>query len=921
MLKLFPYFIIRTTGVDYAELNEFNQMGLISAMADIRSQLKTKRTIIENGCDLIYNFIKPLQDPIIQKKLLNIKRNLFNDRPLTNKEKDFIDSLTDTEFVSALNAFLTLVQDIDSKLISGKERFENIITVNRVKFKNKIKGNEQLKNGLLLSSLEITKVLDQYIDLTIELPSKKEQSLELSLTKYFARACTKPSPFSTFTTLSLGRAFASGPPVSVSYTADYKTYSIVRYNNVIFKIFSDLLLNYYPFYSKLCLKLNPSITKKKSYYSFFINFHNNEAFQRVDRDPLLNWVITTCSKSNLDYKSLLNKTVKAVGDDLNSANQYLQSLINIGILEFCYPISLIKPDWEKDFSVFLTAGVRDNLLDNIAENLRTMYDLRKLYESNFDYDERKNILNKVHLIIYQIYECIFENIPELNDEKLSVEEFFLKTNIIRQQASPQENTFFKRNKNIHSGVKKEKCLFEDTKLDIDFLMNADSSKKLENLLPLINNLSKSLLGNLHPKVFTLFFLEEYGETLEVSLLDCYELYYRRKGKLSDMEWGSLFSKDIDKATDEKNINEVEEQLGDYLTTLFSKSSESGHINLESENLISILNHQETNGANRNSYGAFIQPVFSKQPKKNDNDVNTCKFIVNHWITEGYGKFFGRFLHLFDQEVTAQLLAFNISDSDKSIHCENSDGAIFNANLHPPLMQAEFNIPGGYNSYATEKIININNLKLSYNKDSRSVVLKYNDLQVSVFDLGFQTPAGRSLLFNFFYNFNKNLPTGNILCVFINNLYYKLGAFKKNIGEEVFFPRITIDDFLIVQRMQWRFYLQDLPQLNEKQSFYEKFDFIEQWRLKYNLPQQFFVRHSRDEADKNIELKHKKKQINDDYKPVFINFDNFLLVNVLIKMILNVESYISIEEVLPGKDEFLDINSKSFASEFVVQWYE
>lgn len=914
MAKLFPYFIARTTGICYSELEEFNQMGLISLMSDIRKLVSEKNAATEKGCDLLYRYIEVEQDPIVRRQLLNAKRSLFKNGALNKKEIALVNEIENTDFVEIFNQHLTAIELIEDKIFSNKERFEQTIVANRIKFKNRIATNEQLRNGLLLSSLEITKILDQYTDTNATLPSKKEKSLEISLAKYFTRACTKPSPFSTFTTLSVGETHSKDLGVSSSVQRSNKIVSFIRYNNALFKIFSDLLVNYFPFYSKLTVRLNPSLNKNNDHYRFFINFHNDEAFQRVDIDPLLDWIVDLCEKGKYVYESLLEIISVEIQQDIETVDAYLQNLTNIGILEFCYPISLVTSGWEKDFANFLSEYTNDKILIQVTNDLKEMYNLRVKYEQTFDYIERRTILKQMHLVTFKIYAYIYDNIREPEEERLSMEGFFLENHEILTKSKKEEDMFFKRKKNIFTGVKKEKCLFEDTKLDTGFVIDKASSGKLETLLPLINNLSKSLLGKLPPSLLTQYFLEEYGIGVEVPLLDCYEQYQKKKKGLSDVEWSKLFSK---KAHGDEG-NGIEELLTKYLSDVYSNNlSKSDVINLDSKHLLHFIEQEEIKDNRKNSFSSFIQPVIKRG---NEQELEDVKFVVNQWISDGYGKFFSRFLYLFDKNITNELVKYNISDTNGDIYCESGDGAIFNANLHPPLLHAEFNIPGGYNLYPHEKIIDIKSLTLCYNNETESVVLKHKNNEVSVFDLGFQIPAGRSLLFNFFYNFSKNLPTGNVLGVLLNSLYYKMGLFK-SVGEEVFFPRIMIDDFLIIQRMQWRFYQQDLPIIEDKLSGFEKNMLVEDWRIKYRLPKKFFMRQSRDGAGSDPIDGDQKKKVFDDYKPVFIDFDNFLLVNVFIKMIVNVESYLMIEEALPGKDEFVQIDKGQFASEFLVQWYE
>ncbi len=956
--SLFPYFIARTTGIGYAELNELGNMGLISLMSEIRLNNEKKSIAISETTSFIHDFIQQLEDADAQKKLLNIKRDIFNSRKLATKSESFIANLPYPDFVAELNALLHKIETLEEALLKLKLQFDDIIAANKIKFKNKINSSEVLKNGLLLSSLEIIKALDHYVNPNIQLSQKREQALELSLIKYFSRACTKPSPFSTFTNISLGRAFSSGALFAADNVDGGLVHSIVRYNNFVFRIFLQLLFDYYPFYSKLKVKLNPSVVERDGKYSFFINFFNQEAFQEVDKDPLLEWVIDKYLKTPVNYTVLKNEIIEVASEDEDSINKYLQNLIGIGIIEYCYPVSVIDPAWEQRMADFLMTDTDDSFLAMIANDFATMYDLKNTYETSTNYEKRRATFYQINDIIYHIYDKLYDVTERKSEEKMSVEELFFEAFSSPQKNAKDKDTqasagkksidtpaegksndvaieekdnetvkaaepskHFKWIKSYRFGVKREKCFFEDTKLNVDFSINVDTSKKLEKTLSIVNEITNHFSGS-GSTLLTTFFLKEFDANAQVPFLECYERYRKSKGKLNDGDWYKALTENDQaeqKSSDESTPKpsdrpSLDVQLEEYILECFKQPNlDFQKINLSSERLAEMFKKDTAKGKGKQSFGAFIQPIFDHNK---DTEAKAVKFVINHWLIYGYGRFFGRFLHLFDPKVTEELVNFNNLESEGAINCESSDAALFNANLHPPLMQKQLAIPGAYTFYPAEDLIDINKLTLSYDKEHGRIVLKKDNAVVNVFDMGFQTLAGRSSLYTFLYNFTKKMPGPGVLCTLFDTLYYKNGLNKKIVGDEVFFPRISIDDFLVIQRMHWRFYSQDLPVLNDQQSFFEKFKVLEDWRVKYGLPSKFFVRHTLDKDDDNPE-----KKVSEDRKPAFIDFDNFLLVNVFIKMLTGVGIYIIIEEALPGNDEYFKINEAAHATELLVQLYE
>ena len=147
-----------------------------------------------------------------------------------------------------------------------------------------------------------------------------------------------------------------------------------------------------------------------------------------------------------------------------------------------------------------------------------------------------------------------------------------------------------------------------------------------------------------------------------------------------------------------------------------------------------------------SFAMFLQIAFNHVEKDN---LPRAIYVVNGF-TFGYGKFFGRFLHLFDKSLQDELRESNRLLSDDVILVENRDASYFSANLHPPLLDYEIWAPGSNNNLELEYRISIHDLNVVLNDSTKKLELRHRVLvkQCRILYLVLETSESRYYLFNF-----------------------------------------------------------------------------------------------------------------------------------------------------------------------------
>jgi hypothetical protein len=331
-----------------------------------------------------------------------------------------------------------------------------------------------------------------------------------------------------------------------------------------------------------------------------------------------------------------------------------------------------------------------------------------------------------------------------------------------------------------------------------------------------------------------------------------------------------------------------------------------------------------------SYGCFMQFFIGK----NDTGQEQLMGALNASFP-GFGKMVSRFLHIFAEEVTADMRTWNQSLlNEQRIFLEDSDASFFNANLHPPLMPYEIHMPNGQNSLPPEKQVPITDLQVKVDEACSRLQLLHVPTQkrVFVFDLGFQGHMGRSQLFQLLEKFTLAeylfcAPMLNAL----NSIYNpKVSSQVPGVTQEGapvrevrILPRIIYEDRIILQRKTWYVPAESLPLRKAAETDWAWFMRVNEWRRALGIPGEVFifvVDRIHTQASRPQAPGKKPAPSRDDYKPQYICFHNPFLMDLLGKAMTRVPDTLKIVEMLPNSQQLLTLGNHRHIMEFVIQWY-
>ncbi|RFS26884.1 hypothetical protein DVR12_03620 [Chitinophaga silvatica] len=918
-MKIFPLSMVRIGGLTYDKVADLECNKIYNIVLEICYSLSLLPQMKNTICDELFIQITQINE-LERNSLINIKRKIYNDKPLTEKEVTILNNLPSPPLKERLTKYLNLKHKVNSLIELGKSEFSDEYNKIQKKFSAIIK-DENFVSGLLLASWDLLTEAGKVYNSNQR--SSKESKTEYALAKYFVRSATKTTPFSAFTKVGFAKNTSlNGIPITIDNNCvDNSPASQIRLNNYLYQHLLNILLSYEPFYNKLFVRLNPTITKETNTYKFLINSNNSEAFQHINRSEVIEYIVDQVNQKPIQYFEIYNDLLGTIGNEQElQITSFLLELFEYGLLEFHIPIAGTDPNWSHKLII---------LLDNYRENQpiqalkSTLIEIKEILDQYIqaDVQTRGDIIKKAYKLFMDSYLALHEA-AGLNKEERNLMSDFLanakldvdKLNSIKKEKVDEDTVKFKHTKNTLLLIKKESFIYEDCKFSLPTQIDETFVKNTIEVANQLNNIC-AIWDYSYERRESIkkFYLENFSDKKSIDILTFYEKYQ------------------IHQKQDKKKENLLEKLYEQYITYSDAlKNSISEHhlnsdhsIDISSEFLLDAYKRtteKDILPESKSSISCFIQPIISYDP------TIASKALISSGIVHGYGKFMSRFLHLFEQEAITDILRdWNTAHAGEDIYLENTDASYFTANVHPTLLNYEIQVPGGHNILEADKQISVTGLSVKYDKDLDELILFHTILnkRVYVHDLGFQAHLGRSPLFRLLDLFSTKPPSPiYIIHDTVNGFYDK--RFKEqnvNYSEHIILhPRISIDNKIIIQRKTWKIKLQALPILTGLSTDWEIYQTIIQWKYKNNLPDEVFVRINKIQAGSNDEIDLKIIQKRDDYKPQYINFKSPILVMVLTKLLTRVSDELIVEEMLPSSEHLVKVNEEKYVSEFLFQWY-
>ncbi len=834
----------------------------------------TRQQAIKTSRNLILEELSKIQENTtnyqIKVHLSNLYRDLYNQRSISiAKVKQKLPDFDQKDWL--LEQLIRLEKEVQD-LAFMQEKFETEYSDHLSSILadlQQLAAEENLQKGLLMSSHSFHSRLQSLVQKEVTSFRKKEMQTVRRLWQYLTRIALKTSPFSTFTLLSWMKL----EDKKEGEKASQLSHSRLLINNFVFAYLQELLEDYPPFYRKLHLDLNNSI-QVSEVYEFILNSRNIESIQHLDKDEIVDLVYDWIQgqSEQLKMEDLIAYLKEGIDADQEDLEEFVMELIEVGFLEWRWNISGMDTNWDKKLSDKLAGFIEDDFLNSLRELLISLR--KNINEYNAADLVKRKYLQQTSCKEFQIFWDNYQS--ELRSPE------------------SEEHAVFRRLKGSEFIFKPENIFYEDVQKESDFkIQKTDLQPLVEQLNQLLFFL-KSLKEDVKEYAIIEFFKRHYSLDATPDFLSFYHHFNMASGALNT----EVYRVKIDELrTKWKTELKKRLQLDQSVVNLSLDSIQLIYRELGGEVLAEKMN---------DSTGALIQPFLKK---------DGLHFFVDACFT-GFGKMFGRFLHLFPKEETIQLQDEIQNLEGEELWIENTDASYFNANLHPPFLKHEINSPGSQNQLSPAQQIPIRALSLRYDEKENAVELFHSltGKKVVVFDYGFEALDNRSPLYRMLNLFSKEQATHLKLNELINELYP-----TKEFGL-IQHPRIVLEGNCVLQRQKWYFPLSLLPQQKPGESAASYFLSAHQWRIDYDLPHHIFYAINPTDIDtSSVEKEHLQKLKKDDYKPQFLNFNDPIAIQIFSKNLNRVPLFLKIEEALPTSEHFLKSKNKSYVSEFIMQW--
>lgn len=857
---IFPHIFIRYAGASHLPFRSLRIPGVDERMTAMDNISRTLAGLREKNCDALYKAIPGCRSKQEQQLLLNIKRDIHNLRPVKRPQLEKALNVLGAERPEATDA-RNLLLELDQMLEKAGQLerewrvdFSRLLLHHRQLFQGMC-GEETLRKGILLSSTTLFGQLNSYCKTPASAFRHREQRNEYSLLRYMTRLCFKTSPFSTFTYLGLA-SLEKEPGWHIPSQEPASVRSHGRLNNLLLQHLQHLLSAHPRINDHLHVRLNPSVSVTAANIKFLVNFNNVESFQQLPESGLVQAVMEVLAEPlrlRRLTEILLNEFIDGEAAPLKN---YLMKLVEAGLLEFDFQTSGTDPLWHLRLSDYLAPIAQsDPLLQRVCETLKLAGHHLAAYNTA-DAQDRYTLLIQMHEQLHGLFRDFLEDMGIDAKEELQYRDEYVQS--FTQQSSFSIRPFLLRQ------FRKEKILYEDTATPAGATIEETAVRQLSEHMSNLCSLLQPLAPKGEMQRMQDFFTGTYAATQQVHLLSFYHDYY---------------------AAGEKDNAAPPVPFAAFRDVLEQNIREAGyalHFNYAD------LAHLAVPG-NPLPRGMFIQ--FFEEDGQLSGVVNG--------VFAGMGRASGRFMHLFPDEVTVLMQQRNVAMHGDCILMELTDSSYFNANIHPPLLPFELNIPGGHNNLPPDRRIAVKDINVAFDGELH-LVHAPSGKRILPYDMCLQSVQNRSRLYQLLARFSPFRGTG--LQAFCNVVQ---DAFAEE-ADIVSLPRIVYEGRLVLRRHAWHIRTVNIPDSTDFTTDADFFRALYQWRNMHRIPAQVFL---------YLQPRRREGKTGDDHKPQYIHFDSPLLLSLWSRLMTKAGEHIYLEEVLPDME-----SAGRPVNECLVQWH-
>ncbi|HVX41150.1 MAG TPA: lantibiotic dehydratase [Gemmatimonadaceae bacterium] len=882
-----------------------------------------------------------------RNKVLEVRRRLFNGRPLAPDTRAALHAMLAPALVDAIAAYDDLLRTRERLATELETAYADDLADARTAVRALVR-DEDFQAALLLSSASLFGNLERFLKGDSRAGRSREEQLERGLLRYLVRMGAKSTPYARFCTVLPGR-FDSDSRVAVAnaallgFDADpARKRGHLRLNKSLHAVLWAHLSARPAIRSTLVVELNSTLAEDGERWRFLASTGARELFQRLGRSPALDLIVRTVRGGNaITFGALVARIVADPEIDATpvDAEAYLDRLVEFGLLGLRRVVRDQEPDWDVPLAAYLER-IDDEHGALVAGMLR---------------DVRARLTE-------------YAGARPVAREPLgrSIDQTILAT-LERLGLEPE----------IPRGI----ALFEDASADAEMRIarTPGVERALASLAQFLEIVRPVAFPRVDQATMRYYFDRRYPDREAVPLLQFYEDFSRDHLKAHMAQEARVRSGTVPGAVIDHNplrapaVTDILvgiSRIQELLRACWHSNPCATSIDITPGELRFAVGDLRVPDRDCHSFGMFAQIV---APHADDAQV----IVSGGQALTGYGKFFSRFLYVLPPDVRDAVVAENAGLTRDWLAeiCGDHD---FNPNLHPPLLPHEIAYPGTEGDADSPRLRCADLVVRRDDGDANNLHLVHapSGQRVLAIDLGFMNPRLRPALYQLLarfapvMNFVIPVPSAPDRPAQHTSAGESAAADTARPRGVTYRPRITFDSRVVLARRRWTVDVRDIPARDVTESEAAYFGRINEWREANGIPECSYVRlqgnrsgasratTNTDAREPNVSAApdegdaidaefdegaeaadpspaataperagegapaavHAKRKVRPIGKPQYIDFRSPVLVMLFLRTAATVPSFrAAFEECYPAESDLPSFDGRSFACELCLEF--
>jgi hypothetical protein len=919
-----PHFLLRVAGLPFDAVESL-RFAATARWADevlsLEARMEARRELLVDALHIAVH--ETADEPARQRKLINLKRDVFNRRAPKDvaAARGAMASL-DADAGATLEQWLQEACARTELLRCGQQILDDEGATLRARLKEVVQ-HPDFRHGLLISSPTLDRDVDHYLKATNKKLNRRLRLAERSILLYLLRTACKTSPFSTLNSVTDG-VFESDETqktdASIAYVADDMTKkSFIQLNVAALSRLSVLLLESSEISKNLPVCLNKGWDIEGNRIRYLRNktsisgTNTPQAFDSVEESifylPLSPTVMRLIECLGGGRTVKMSDLVLEISDGAASEREKVETLLlhllRLGMLVvpgLHLPLSdpLLLSRYRRELAKFANP-----LVAEVAARLEKVESLVGGY-ADAPHAERRASLESIK----QEFQACFALLG--GDEADVPRTLLYEDSTIAPQRLAASRSGWRQTEAALADVQRLLPVFDPT---------------LGNRL-VTNAFFKVIYGEGQRCDDVLSFAETFSQ-------DYYREYMSASPRRSPLDKEGNFRPSINhfKIPEIIQLDEARRLTAEMVERAFAEAAPgSREIELSAEAL------KELAASVPRSNERLDATSFFAQLAETDDGA---RLVINRSYS-GLSLMFSRFIYPLEAHGRGQLL----KGLRETLRGLQPVGAVFaemqaaydtNLNIHPPVTDYELLFPGEQSVRAPEEQLLLRDLYIEHDAASDSLHLYSKRLGKEVIPLyvGFLLPAAlphlRQVLLNFsFMSFS------------MMNLWRGVKGLPE-VGDSIaYYPRVRYRN-IVLQRASWKVATSYFPAQEPEQSDADYFLAVSRWRHENGIPKRVFVspevgqpkpappKEEEEEAAANADAEAKPQEKKTEakaeqetgadtliLKPLYVDFDNHFCLQLL-ERVVSRTGRISLTEALPERDQlWFSPDGKSHVTELILE---